>query len=75
MNWSDKTASRPVKYIALHFELEQLILQPTRICDTCSSILDNIFTNKLEKYKAHSVLQLAISDNYLTFAVRKIKNS
>ena len=73
MNWSDKTASRPLKDIALHFGLEQLILQPTRICDTCSSILDLFFTNKPEKYKTHGVLQIAISDQYLTFAVRKIK--
>ena len=72
MNWLDKTVSRPIKEMALHQGLEQLIVEPTRVCATCSTILDLIFTNKADKYQAHGVLKLAISDHYLTYAIRKI---
>ena len=42
LHWT-AIAAKPLKNMALHFGLEQLISEPTRICDTCSSIPDLIF--------------------------------
>ena len=54
------------------FGCKQLIESPTRITETCSSLLDHIITNNSEKICQSGVLDIGLSDHLITFCSRKI---
>lgn len=64
-------SSKPLKAMAEILGLHQIINEPTRICNTRSSILDLIFTNQPSKYAQSGVIHTAISDHFLVYTIRK----
>ena len=49
-----------------------MIETPTRITDSCSSLLDHIITNNSVKIYQSGVLDIGVSDHLITFCSRKI---
>ena len=45
------------------------ITLPTRICDTASTLIDNIYTNVLDKSHTSGILIRPISDHQMYFCV------
>ena len=45
------------------------ITLPTRLSDTCNTIIDNIFTNNFEKNHIRCILTRIISDHQLTCCI------
>ena len=54
------------KQLLNFFSCKQLIDKPTRITETCSSLLDHIFTNNPHKIYQSGVLNVGLSDHLLT---------
>ena len=54
------------------FGCKQIIEKPTRITETCSSLLDHIITNNSDKIYQSGVLDIGLSDHLITFCSRKI---
>ena len=46
------------------------ITLPTRICDTASTLIDNVYTNALDKSHISGILIRPISDHQLYFCIR-----
>lgn len=75
MDWQD-SSSKLLKAAALKLGLQQLIKDPTRYSKSRNSVLDLILTNQPTKYEISGVIDTAISDHSLIFAIRKnIKSS
>ena len=60
------------KKLLRSFGCKQIIDSPTRITDTCESLLDHIITNNTEKIYQSGVLDIGLSDHLITFCSRKI---
>ena len=60
------------KKLLRSFGCKQIIESPTRITDTCKSLLDHIITNNTEKIYQSGVLDIGLSDHLITFCSRKI---
>ena len=72
MHWT-AIAAKPLKNMVFNFGPEQLISDPTRICETCSSILDLIFTNEPMKYSwCYPDNSIGPLLDFFFFAIRKI---
>ena len=54
------------------FGCKQIIESPTRITESCSSLLDHIITNNSDKIYQSGVLDIGLSDHLITFCSRKI---
>ena len=54
------------------FGCKQIIESPTRITDSCASLLDHIITNNTKKVYQSGVLDIGLSDHLITFCSRKI---
>ena len=67
----DKTAKRKLMRIANLYDLEQLILQPTRITPSSKSLIDLLFTNSCHRVVDCGVINLTLSDHSLIFCVLK----
>ncbi|XDV11454.1 hypothetical protein PO909_000393 [Leuciscus waleckii] len=74
LDWND-SSSKSLKNIAIKLGLCQLIKDPTRIGKTRSSILNLFLTNQPSKYAMSGVMDVAISDHSLIYAVRTILKS
>ena len=67
----NKTAKRKLMRIANLYDLEQLILQPTRITPSSKSLIDLLFTNPCHCVVDCGVINLTLSDHSLIFCVLK----
>ena len=67
----NKTAKRKLMRIANLYDLEQLILQPTRITPSSKSLIDLLFTNSCHRVVDCGVINLTLSDHSLIFCVLK----
>ena len=67
----DKTAKRKLMRVANLYDLEQLILQPTRITPSSKSLIDLLFTNSCHRVVDCGVINLTLSDHSLIFCVLK----
>lgn len=45
------------------------ITLPTRLCDTCDTLIDNTFTNNFDKEHKNGILTSIISDHNMTFCI------
>ena len=52
--------------------LNQLIKEPTRVTPTSSTLIDHIYTNRLDHISFSGVIDYSISDHNLIYLVRKI---
>ena len=66
------TLCNEYKKLLRSFGCKQIIKSPTRITDTCASLLDHIITNNTEKIYQSGVLDIGLSDHLITFCSRKI---
>ena len=55
------------------YQLHQLINEPTRITETCKTLIDIIITNKPENYLKSGIIHIEISDHghSLVYTCRK----
>ena len=58
--------------LAVTFQFEQLINEPTRITSTTKTLIDLAFTNKPELINGSGIIHLGISDHSLIYIQRKI---
>ena len=72
LDWSDGS-TKSLKAMAM--KLYPLIKYSTRISKTLSSLLDLILTNQPSKYAMSGVIDAAVSDDSLIYALRKILKS
>ena len=62
-----------LKFVCDLHQLQQQITLPTRVTDHSSTLIDLYFTTKPELYGDCGVIQTAISDHFMIYAVRKGK--
>lgn len=76
-NWLQPTNSntRRLSSFCDLYQLNQLIKQPTRITDTCSSLIDVLITNNQERIIKSGVCHIGISDHSLIFGIRKVNGA
>ena len=49
----------------------QVIVEPTRITDTSSTLIDHMIVSRHEIYHTHGTLDVSLSDHSLNFVIRK----
>ena len=54
------------------FDLDQLIVEPTRITPTSRTIIDLILVSDPAKISQSGVIEIGVSDHFLTYCTRKI---
>ena len=54
------------------FSFSQLVTEPTRVAENSSTLIAHIYSKRESNMKHVSVIKTSISDQYLTFALRKI---
>ena len=59
-----------LKFVFNMFQLQQLINLPTRVTPTSKTIIDLFCTSNCDLYKESGVIQTAISDHYMIYAIR-----
>ena len=62
-----------LKFVCDSHQLQQQITLPTRVTDHSSTLIDLYFTTKPELYDDCGVIQTAISDHFMIYAIRKGK--
>ncbi len=62
-----------LKFVGNMHQLQQLIDLPTRVTDHSATIIDLFFTSKPELYSDSGVIQTALSDHFMIYAIRKGK--
>ena len=62
-----------LKFVCDLHQLQQQITLPTRVTDHSSTLIDLYFTTKPELYDDCGVIQTAISDHFMIYAIRKGK--
>ena len=72
LNWLDKTRRKKLKDITTKFQLTQMIEKPTRITKSSKTILDLIFTNRVDRIIKTYNLITGLSDHNLTLASRQL---
>ena len=60
--------------VVLHGFIPQITL-PTRLSDTCDTLIDNIFTNNFDKNHINGVLCRKISDHQMTYCLLNTKTN
>ena len=63
--------TRTLQFLSSIYQLEQLILEPTRVTKSSATIIDLIFTNETKNIAKSGVVHIGISDHSLTYVVRK----
>ena len=66
--------SRELKDLLTGFDMSQLINDPTRITDYCSSLIDVILSTHSHNIPLTSVISLGLSDHYMVGCVRKMNS-
>ena len=64
---------RDLKSVSNMHQLDQLITLPTRITPHSRTIIDLFFTSNSELYDTSGVIQTAISDHFMIYAIRRTK--
>ena len=54
------------------FDLSQLIKEPTRITETCRTLIDLIMVNNEHRIVKSGVVPVPLSDHYLVFCIIKV---
>ena len=62
-----------VKHLMFIFNWVQLINTPTRITPTSESCLDLIFVSHTDKISQSGVINIGLSDHFLTYCTRKVQ--
>lgn len=70
LNWLDKICRKKLKDIANKFHLAQMIENPTRITRSSKTLLNLIFTNKVDRTSKTYNLITGISDHNLNVVTR-----
>ncbi|MEW8542134.1 MAG: endonuclease/exonuclease/phosphatase family protein, partial [Candidatus Thiodiazotropha sp.] len=68
-------ASREWSVLTESLGLSQLVMEPTRVTQSTSTLLDHIYTNNEDNIFSVRVPKLGISDHYAVFCNRKINQS
>ena len=55
------------------FSLSQLIVEPTRVTPTTSTIIDHVATTDVKNIVESGVLQISMSDHYMVYCIRKFR--
>lgn len=66
---ANDTNTTNLRNVARTFSLTQLINEPTRVTNSCNSLLDHIYVDKPENFAHKGVFPLTQSDHYCTYAV------
>jgi hypothetical protein len=66
---NEDLGSNPLHYIETAFDMQQLILEPTRVTSTSSSIIDIILTTKPSCHTESGSIDLSISDHKLVYTI------
>ena len=64
---------KDLKFVSDMHQLHQLITLPTRVTSHSKTIIDLFFTSKPELYENSGVIQTAISDHFMIYAIRSCK--
>lgn len=70
---SKDSLSPPLKFLYEAYQFSQLITEYTRVTNHSKTLIDHLITNEPENIKASGVLEIAISDHYLVYGVRKFQ--
>ena len=73
LNWIDKTRRKKLKIITVHltqFHLSQMIKNPTRLTQSSKTLLDLIFTNKVDRINKTYNFVTGISDHNLILVLK-----
>ena len=63
INYLDKNNHNDIKYIFMLNGYKQLVTKVTRIAEVSKTLIDTIFTNKLEKISKTDTIQTSLSDH------------
>ena len=63
--------TQKLQFISCTYQLEQLILEPTRVTNTSATLIDLLFTNDTRNIAQSGVIHIGLSDHSLIYAVRK----
>ena len=66
---------KALKSFCYFFDLHQLIVEPTRICDSSQTTIDLILTSDRSKIANSGVIHYGLSDHSIIFCTRKIQRS
>ncbi len=74
INWDDKTIRKNLKQITDHFDLKQMINEPTRIIYSTRSQIDYIFSNRAERIlNTFNMLFNSVIRKYDSYGITKCK--
>jgi hypothetical protein len=73
--FDESLSSNPIMYIESLYELTQLVDKPTRITNTCSSLLDVVLTSVPNNHIKTNVIQISLSDHYCIETIVKCRGS
>ena len=63
--------TRKLEFLSSTYQLQQLILEPTRVTNTSATLIDLIFTNETKNIATSGVIHNGMSDHSLIYVVRK----
>ena len=63
--------TQKLQFISCTYQLEQLILEPTRVTNTSATLIDLLFTNDTRNIAQSGVIHIGLSDHSLIYVVRK----
>ena len=72
INTNFTNSSKRYNEFCLSHGLKQLIVSPTRITETRSSLLDHILTNSHDKVSQSGVVDSGLSDHQMIYCTRKV---
>ena len=64
--------TRKLQFLSSVYQLEQLILEPTRVTDKSSTLIDLAFTNDTNNIAKSGVIHNGMSDHNIIYIVRKL---
>ena len=68
----ESVLTRAAKNMCNLFDMKQIINEPTRVTDACSSLIDVILVSDRDKIANSGVISMGISDHMLIFCTRKV---
>jgi hypothetical protein len=67
--------TQKLQFISSTYQLEQLILEPTRVTNTSATQIDLIFTNDTRNVAGSGVAHIGLSDHSLIYVVRRFMHN
>ena len=74
INYSQQTCSLRKDYqrVLGLYNCKQLIKDPTRVTDLCSTLIDHIICNNEDKICQCGIIHMGLSDHFLIYCTRKV---